>query len=77
MQDIAKAAGVGKATVSLALRNDPRLRPQTCRRIQKIARQMGYRTNATIASLMALPPRASDRLPPVPLLENGALDVSP
>lgn len=53
MQDIASAAGVGKATVSLALRNDPRLRPETRRRIQEVAAQLGYRANATVAHLMA------------------------
>lgn len=53
MQDVANAAGVGKATVSLALRNDPRLRPETRERIQKIAVELGYRANATVANLMA------------------------
>ena len=53
MQDIANAAGVGKATVSLALRNDPRLRMETRRRIQEIARKMEYRPNPTVANLMA------------------------
>ena len=53
MHEIAERAGVGKATVSLALRDDPRLRPETRRRIQKIAEKMGYRTNATVANLMA------------------------
>jgi LacI family transcriptional regulator len=53
MHEIAERAGVGKATVSLALRDDPRLRPETRRRIQKLALKMGYRTNATVANLMA------------------------
>ena len=53
MHEIAERAGVGKATVSLALRDDPRLRPETRRRIQKLASKMGYRTNATVANLMA------------------------
>jgi LacI family transcriptional regulator len=53
MQDIATAAGVGKATVSLALRDDPRLKEATRRRIQKIAQEMGYRANAVVANLMA------------------------
>jgi DNA-binding LacI/PurR family transcriptional regulator len=52
MQDIATAAGRGKATVSLALRNDPRIREATRLRIQKIAREMGYRTNAMVSNLM-------------------------
>jgi DNA-binding LacI/PurR family transcriptional regulator len=53
MNAIAHAAGVGKATVSLALRNDPRLRPETRERIQKIAAEMGYHTNAVVSHLMA------------------------
>jgi len=53
MHQIAEQAGVGKATVSLALRDDPRLRPETRRRIQQVAAEMGYRTNATVANLMA------------------------
>jgi LacI family transcriptional regulator len=53
MHEIAARAGVGKATVSLALRDDPRLRPETRLRIQRLAAKMGYRTNATIANLMA------------------------
>lgn len=53
MSAIARAAGVGKATVSLALRNDPRLRPETRERIQKVAEEMGYRANAVVSNLMA------------------------
>jgi LacI family transcriptional regulator len=54
MHQIAQRAGVGKATVSLALRNDPRLRPETRQRIQKLAAKMGYHSNATVSNLMAL-----------------------
>lgn len=53
IRDIARAAGVGVSTVSLALRNDHRLRPATRERIQKIAEELGYRPNATLATLMA------------------------
>jgi len=53
LQDIATAAGVGKATVSLALRNDIRLRPETRARIQQVAEKMGYHANATVSALMA------------------------
>jgi LacI family transcriptional regulator len=53
MSIIARKAGVGKATVSLALRNDPRLRPETRERIQEIARSMGYQANAVVSNLMA------------------------
>ena len=53
MSEIAKAAGVGKATVSLALRNDPRLRAETRKRIQDVAASMGYQSNAIVSHLMA------------------------
>ncbi len=53
IRDVARAAGVGASTVSLALRNDPRLRPEMRERVQKVAREIGYRPNATLSSLMA------------------------
>ncbi len=53
MQDIATQAGVGKATVSLALRDDPRIRPETRRKIKEVADRLGYRSNPTVAHLMA------------------------
>jgi len=53
LQHIADAAGVGKSTVSLALRNDPRLLEATRQRIQSIADELGYRANPTVAALMA------------------------
>jgi LacI family transcriptional regulator len=53
MAEIARAAGVGKATVSLALRNDARLRPETRKQIQAIAKKMGYKSNAVVSNLMA------------------------
>lgn len=53
MQKVAEAAGVSKSSVSLALRDDPRLAAGTRRRIQEVAAQMGYRKNPIVASLMA------------------------
>ncbi|MBE2180122.1 MAG: LacI family DNA-binding transcriptional regulator [Chthoniobacterales bacterium] len=53
MQDIARAAGVSKATVSFALRNDARLRPETCRRIRELAEKMGYRPDPVVSQLLA------------------------
>lgn len=51
-QSIALQAGVTPSTVSLALRNDPRLPLATRERIQSIARELGYRPNPAIAALM-------------------------
>lgn len=53
MAAIAKRAGVAKSTVSMALRNDPRITAGQRERIQKLAQKMGYQTNALVAQLMA------------------------
>ncbi|GAB4462309.1 MAG: LacI family DNA-binding transcriptional regulator [Armatimonadaceae bacterium] len=45
MKDIARRANVDVSTVSLAINNDPRIRPETRERIVKIARELGYRKN--------------------------------
>jgi len=52
LRDLAKAAGVHYSTVSLALRNHPKLNKETCRRIQEVARKMNYRPNPLVSSLM-------------------------
>lgn len=52
MQHVADAAGVSKSAVSLALKNDPRLPEATRQRIQQVARDLGYRQNPMMASLM-------------------------
>lgn len=53
LQHIADAARVSRMTVSLALRNHPRISPATRERIQRIARDLGYRPDPEIAKLMA------------------------
>ncbi len=53
MADVAKAAGVSKNTVSLALRGSPRISEATRQRIEEAARELGYRLNPTVAQLMA------------------------
>ncbi|MEY3897845.1 MAG: hypothetical protein RLZZ214_3366 [Verrucomicrobiota bacterium] len=53
MAEVAKAAGVSKNTVSLALRGSPRISEATRGRIEEIARTLGYRLNPTVAHLMA------------------------
>lgn len=51
MQDVARAAGVHQTTVSLALRNDPRLPVKTRERIQGLAEKLGYRPDPMLAAL--------------------------
>lgn len=52
MQQIADAAGVSRMAVSLALRNSPKISPQTTQRIREIANRLGYRPNPMVAALM-------------------------
>jgi LacI family transcriptional regulator len=50
---LAKTAGVSKTTVSLALRDHPRIRLAVRQRIQRLAEEVGYRPNAIVANLLA------------------------
>ena len=50
--DIAKAAGVSKSLVSLAIRNDPGVSATTRERILRIADELGYRSNIWARSLV-------------------------
>jgi len=52
LQDLAKRAGVHRSTVSLALRDHPRISSTVRRRIQSLATSMGYRVNPLVAALM-------------------------
>jgi DNA-binding LacI/PurR family transcriptional regulator len=45
-RDIAQRCGIHQTTVSLALRGDPRISPETTEHILKIAREMGYDPSA-------------------------------
>ena len=53
LADIAAKAGVHVTTVSLALRNNPRLPASTRDRIQALARQMGYRPDPFLRALVS------------------------
>lgn len=52
VREIAKAAKVSHTTVSLALRNHPRVSERTRQRICTLAAKMGYRPNALVSALM-------------------------
>ena len=52
-RQIAKASGLAVATVSYALRNDPKIPAATIARVQAAADEMGYRPNPRVAALMA------------------------
>ena len=51
--DLAKELGLGKATVSLALRNDVRIRKETRQRVKHLAEVRGYQTNPMVAHVMS------------------------
>ena len=53
LQQIARAAGCSLATVSYALRDDPLIRTETRTRVQKVAKQLGYRPNPRFSALMS------------------------
>ncbi len=53
LQQIADEAGVSKGTVSLALRNHPRIPEATRKRISEVADKMGYRPNPVVSAWMS------------------------
>lgn len=52
LQDVADKAGVHRSTVSLALRDNPRISAEVRVRVQGIAREIGYRSNPLVTALM-------------------------
>jgi DNA-binding LacI/PurR family transcriptional regulator len=52
VRTIAAAAGVSAMTVSLALRNNPRIAPKTRALVQRLAAEAGYRPDPQVAKLM-------------------------
>lgn len=53
LQDVAERAGVHRSTVSLALRDHPRISPEVRQRVREIAQELGYRINPLVAALMS------------------------
>lgn len=53
LNDVARASGLTKSAVSLALRNDPRIPPATRKRVAACAKKLGYERNAVVAHLMS------------------------
>lgn len=51
MDDVAAAASVSKSTVSRALSGDPRVKPETRRRILQIAAELGYTPDYSASAL--------------------------
>ena len=53
LRTLAKTANVSKTTVSLCLRDHPRIRLEVRQRVQRLAIEAGYRPNALVANLFA------------------------
>lgn len=51
LRDIGKMLGVSHVTVSLALRDNPRISKQVRERVQKTARELGYQPDPMLAAL--------------------------
>lgn len=64
LADIAKRAEVHVTTVSLALRNHPRLPEKTRDRIQKLAKEMGYQPDPILQALVAYRGKVMERRNP-------------
>ncbi|MBK1879350.1 LacI family DNA-binding transcriptional regulator [Pelagicoccus mobilis] len=52
MDDIAEKLGIHRSTVSLALRNSPKISATTQKRVKETAIQMGYKANPYVSALM-------------------------
>jgi LacI family transcriptional regulator len=52
LRDVASASGVCLMTVSLSLRNSPKISQATRERVQRIARELGYHPDPEISRLM-------------------------
>jgi len=64
LADIAARAGVHVTTVSLALRNHPRLPARTRTRIQRLAKEMGYQPDPVLQALVAYRGKVMERRNP-------------
>src|SRR5688500_13378858 len=65
LQDVAKAAGVSVATVSMVVNNNPRISPATKKRVQRYIEQLGYLPNRSAQIISgARQPSVAVLLPP-------------
>ncbi|MFA5687632.1 MAG: LacI family DNA-binding transcriptional regulator [Kiritimatiellales bacterium] len=73
IKDVAAACGVSIATVSLALRNHPRISSETKKIVHDTTEQLGYRRNPLVSALMSNVSRSSKIHFPIPLaaIYNG------
>lgn len=60
LRELADKAGVSVATVSFALNNDSRIKPETRQRIHKLAAEMGYIPDVWVGRSRPGPPKSSE-----------------
>jgi DNA-binding LacI/PurR family transcriptional regulator len=53
LAEVARLAGVHKATAARALNRDPRITPETCRRVEEAAAKLGYKVNHLLSAWMS------------------------
>lgn len=76
LRDIAERAGVSRATVSMALRNHPKVARSTALALQKVAQELGYRSNPLLSTISGLR-RRGERIEPKPLQEVAVITSRP
>lgn len=59
-KDIARALGIKQPHVSMALKNHPSVSKETCKRVQQVAKELGYRANAALSEAAASRWKQSD-----------------
>jgi LacI family transcriptional regulator len=52
LQEIARKASVSRSTVSRVMRSDPRISPETAARVKAAAKELNYRPNPLLSTLM-------------------------
>lgn len=67
LADIAKKAGYHPTTISMALRNHPRLPEATTKKIQELAKEMGYQPDPALGALVAYRRNSSPKQQAAPL----------
>ncbi len=67
LADIAKRAGYHPTTISMALRNHPRLPEATTKKIKDLAKEMGYQPDPALGALVAYRRNASPKQQAAPL----------
>jgi len=73
LQDIATAAKVSKMTVSLALRDHPRISADTRKRVKSLATKLGYKPDPEVARFMSVirKHKSSDKGLPIACISTG------